>query len=87
MSPLTTPYSGRVAGGGMGAVRTASPASAPNHRGWRGFTPFGRVSITRNPQIQTFSYFRYGFGRFLGLGACRVSSMAAAVARSANGEA
>lgn len=87
MPPLTTPYSGRVAGGGMGAVRTASPAQAPNHPAWRGLQPFGRVSITRNRQIQTFSYFRYGFGRFLGLGACRVSSMAAAVARSANREA
>lgn len=82
MSPLTTPYSGRVVGGGMDVVRTSSPALGPNRPGKRGLNAFTRGSMTPSPQNGYFPYFRYAQRRFVGLGACVAAVM---VTRSADG--
>lgn len=87
MSPLTTPYSGRVAGGDVGAALISLPAlgtASPGRRGLKGFRP-GRMTFSF--QIPLFPYFRYGFGRFADLGACREGASAGSTTRSADGRA
>lgn len=87
MSPLTTPYSGRVVGGGMDAARTPSQALGSKSTGNRGLKAFGRGPMTRSPRTALFPYFGYGFSGFVGLGACDVSAGAGSTTRAADGRA
>lgn len=87
MSPLTTPYSGRVVGGGMNATRTSSPGLGPNSNDSRGLRPFRRERITRSAHLGLFPYFQYENRSIIGLGACQARAFAAVVTRSAEGQA
>lgn len=87
MPPLTTPYSGRVVGGGMDAAPTPSSALRPNSVRDRGLTAFSEGPMTHSPRTGLFPYLRYEFGGFSGLGACDVSAFAGSATRSADGRA
>lgn len=87
MSPLTTPYSGRVVGGGMDAAPTPSSALGPKSVRDRGLTAFSEGPMTHSPRTGLFPYLRYGFCAFIGLGACDVSAFAGSAMRSADGRA
>lgn len=63
MPPLTTPYSGRVVGGGMDAAPTPSSALGPKSVRDRGLTAFSEGPMTHSPRMGLFTYLRYGFGR------------------------
>lgn len=85
MSPLTTPYSGRVVRGDMSAVRTSSPAPGTNGPGEDGPNASGRGLITHGLHQTDFQYFLYGSFGFTGLGACKVSGTLPAPGRLAEG--
>lgn len=87
MPPLTTPYSGRVVGGGMDATRPSAPVAGPSSTDSRGLAAFERGPITHSSRKALFPYFQYGFYRFVGLGACHARPFAAVVTRSAEGQA
>lgn len=87
MSPLTTPYSGRVVGGGMDAAPTPSAALRPKSVRDRGLTAFSEGPMTHSPRTGLFPYLRYVLGGFIGLGACDVSAFAGSATRSADGRA
>lgn len=87
MPPLTTPYSGRVVGGGMDAAPTPSSALRPKSVRDRGLTAFSEGPMTHSPRTGLFPYLRYEFGGFSGLGACDVSAFAGSATRSADGRA
>lgn len=87
MPPLTTPYSGRVVGGGVDATRPSSPVAGPSSTDSRGLTAFERGPITRSSRMALFPYFQYDFYGFVGLGACQARAFAAVVTRSAEGQA
>lgn len=87
MSPLTTPYSGRVVGGDMNATRTSSSGLGPNSTDSRGLKAFRRGRITRSARVAHFSYFMYAISSFVVLGECQERAFAAVVTRSADGQA
>lgn len=87
MSPLTTPYSGRVVGGDMNATRTSSSGLGPNSTDSRGLKAFCRARITRSARAAHFPYLRYETSSFVGLGACQERAFAAVVTRFAEGQA
>lgn len=87
MSPLTTPYSGRVAGGDMDAARTSSPAQGPNSCDGRGLKAFRRGAITRGRRNRSIAYLKYAMDASVGPRACQAGASAAVMTRSADGQA
>lgn len=87
MSPLTTPYSGRVVGGGMDAAPTPSSALGRKSVRDRGLTAFSDGPMTHSPRTSLFPYLRYGLGGVIDLRACDVSAFAGSATRSADGRA
>jgi hypothetical protein len=70
MSPLTTPYLGRVARGDMTAVRTSSPALGTNGLCGEGLNASRRGLMPLSLPHWHFPYFQYVFCRCVGLGEC-----------------
>ena len=70
MSPLTTPYLGRVARGDMTAVRTSSPVLGTNGLCGEGPNASRRGLMPLSLSSEQFPYFRYAFYRCVGLGEC-----------------
>ena len=70
MTPLTTPYFGRVVRGDINALRGLAPTSRSNNLPKGGPKALQRGPMTPGLSIAAFQYFQYDFLGFIDLREC-----------------